>query len=105
MRWPARLIPAYLVLLLALAALGGWNQARLQEQNELLARKENLRLEIVQLRARTAARTGPLAVSRWAEANGMVPSPEVEDTEHLFSTPAPTFEPQSVGLEVRTVWR
>lgn len=100
-----RFVPAYVVLLLVLAAFGGINQNRLAERNRLLDRKEALRLRVVDLRAQAATVQGPLAVSRWAQAQGMVPAPEVERTQHLLSVPAPEPPRPAEGLEVRTVWR
>lgn len=100
-----RFVPAYLVLLLALAVLGAWNQHRFDRQIALMDRKEALRLEVVDLRANTASVEGPLAVSRWAQEQGMVPAPEVDALVHLLSTPAPARTEPEEGLEVRTVWR
>lgn len=100
-----RLLPAYLLLLLVLAALGSWNQHRFERQLELMDHKDALRLEVVELRARAASVEGPLAVSRWAQEQGMVPAPEVEDMIHLMPSPAPELTRPEGGQEVRTVWR
>lgn len=100
-----RFIPAYVALLLALAALGAVNQDRLARRTDLIERKEALRLEVVGLRAEAAAVQGPLAVSGWAQAQGMVPAPEAESTRHLLSVPAPSPAGAAEGLEVRTIWR
>lgn len=100
-----RFVPAYVLLLLALAALGSVNQSRLAERTALLERKEALRLEVVGLRAEAATVDGPLAVSQWAQDRGMVPAPEVDRTRHMLSVPAPEPVRAAEGLEVRTVWR
>lgn len=100
-----RALPIYLVLLLVLAALGGANQDRLSRELALMDAREAARLEIVELRARAASVEGPLAVSRWAQENGMVPAPEVDALVHVMPIPAPTLADARSHLEVRTVWR
>lgn len=100
-----RAVPAYLVLLLILAALGAHNQARLDRELALMEAREIARTEIVELRARAAAIQGPLAVSSWAQDHGMVPAPEIETLRHVMPFPAPEPERDETGLEVRTVWR
>lgn len=100
-----RAVPAYLVLLLALAALGAVNQGHLEREVALMEAREAARVEIVELRARAAAVQGPLAVSRWAQEHGMVPAPETTSLRHVMPVPAPEPEAAESGLEVRTVWR
>ena len=100
-----RAIPAYVVLLLVLAALGAFNQSRLEYELALMDAREEVRSEIVELRARAAAVEGPLSVSRWAQAQGMVPAPETDGIEHVMPLAAPTLGSAPSGLEVRTVWR
>jgi hypothetical protein len=103
---PARALPLYLALLLALAALGAANQRLLDRELALIEAREEARREIVALRAEAAAVQGPLAVARWAQERGMVPAPEVEVVEHVMPLPAPALPaPEPTGLEVRTVWR
>ncbi len=105
-RRAARAIATYLVLLLALAALGSWNQRLLATELDALDQREALRREIVDLRAAAAAVQGPLAVAAWAQERGMVPAPEIERVDHVLPLPAPTVPPPpETGLEVRTVWR
>jgi hypothetical protein len=101
----SRLVPLYAVLLLALAALGGLNQARFSHQAELIERKSFLYARIAELRAEAALVQGPLAVGAWARVQGMVPSPEVERARHVAYLPAPEGGDPPVGLEVRTIWR
>ena len=105
-RRASRAIPIYLALVLALAAMGAWNQRLQATELELMDRRETLRREIVDLRAAAARVQGPLAVADWAQTNGMVPAPEVDRLEHVLPLPAPTLpDPLETGLEVRTVWR
>jgi hypothetical protein len=105
-RRAVRAIATYLVLLLALAALGAWNQHLLATELDAMDRREALRREIVDLRAAAAAVQGPLAVAAWAQERGMVPAPEIERVDHVLPLPAPTVPAlPETGLEVRTVWR
>jgi len=101
-----RVVPVYVAMVLALAALGAANQGLLDRELTLMEQREATRREIVALRARAAAVQGPLAVARWAQARGMVPAPEIETVEHVMPLPAPRpLAPEPTGLEVRTEWR
>lgn len=104
-RRAVRFIPAYLLLLLALAGLGGWNQHLLDRELSLIETRERVRAQVVDLRARAAAVRGPLAVARWAQDHGMVPAPEVDRAEQVMPLRAPELGTTETGLEVRTVWR
>ena len=99
-----RAIPSYVVLLLTLAVLGAFNQRQLDRELTLMDTREELRLLVVELRADAASVHGPLAVSRWAQTQGMVPAPESEGLEHVMPLPAPALPDATNGLEVRTVW-
>lgn len=100
-----RLVPLYTVLLLSLAAMGALNQARFSYEARLIERKSELFAEITELRAGAALVRGPLAVGAWAQAQGMVPTPEVERVRHVAPYPAPSSSDAPTGVEVRTVWR
>lgn len=100
-----RLIPLYVALVLALAALGAINQVRFAHQEGLIEHKSDLYREIAELRSEAALVHGPLAVGAWARAEGMVPSPEVQQVRHAAFLPAPEAQPTLNGLEMRTRWR
>jgi len=98
-------LPAYLVLLLVLAVMGGMNQGLLNKQLDLMSRKTDLTASVARARLDANAVNGPLAVAEWARTAGMVPVPEggptimvARDTVDLPPLPTPS-------LEVRTVWR
>ena len=97
----------YVVLLLALAALGAASQLHYHAQARLLAAKEQAIVELVTARAAAAAVNGPLAVTTWARWAGMVPAPDAPHVEvaapGLEAPSAPV--PASAALEVVTVWR
>lgn len=101
----SRLVPLYLVLLLALSALGAVNQARYSFEARLIERKAALFAQITELRAGAAQVRGPLAVGSWAREQGMIPTPEVEQVRHVAPYPAPQASEPVSGVEVRTVWR
>ncbi|HEX7003239.1 MAG TPA: hypothetical protein VF168_03535 [Trueperaceae bacterium] len=101
----SRLVPLYLILVLALAAVGGVNQGRYRYEAQLIERKSELYAHITELRAGAAQVRGPLAVGAWAREQGMVPSPEIELVRHVAPYPAPQTTPLPTGVEVRTVWR
>lgn len=99
-----RAVPIYLGLLLLLSAAGMVNQALYREQGRLLDSRARLMDEVANLRVRAAAVNGPLAVTGWANAHGMVPAPEASHLSAVASGPtlAPPLPP--TGLEIRTVW-
>lgn len=98
-------LPLYVVLLLALTAAGVVNQRLYAHQLALLDRKQELQTEVADLRERAAAVNGPLAVTTWAEAHGMVPAPEADTLVLVAPAPAPTPRLPETGLEIRTIWR
>lgn len=106
-RLARRLVAAFVVALLALAALGSYAQQRLLHQATLLRAKERAIVEVAVARSAAAAVNGPLAVSRWARERGMVSAPNAPDVIAVAPSPLPpptrTVTPPS--LEVRTVWR
>ncbi len=98
-------VPAYLVLLLLLAALGSTNQRLYRSQLQLMDLKESLTSEVAATRRRAAAVQGPTAVANWAAVSGMVPVPEALDSvlvapDDIYLEPLPT-----PSLEIRTLWR
>ncbi len=103
-RWRA-VIPAYLALLLGLAAVGGVNQALYRQQLRLMDRKASLQTQLAELRSRAEAVRGPLAVAAWAGAHGMVPAPEAQTLIPVAPAPAPSPALPQTGLEIRTLWR
>ncbi len=98
---------AFGVLLLALAAVGATSQIRLDLQVELLNAKEIALVEVAARRADAAAVNGPLAVTSWARAAGMVPAPDAADVVAVAPGLPPSDPPAhpAPALEVRTVWR
>lgn len=98
-------VPAYLLLLLLLAALGTTNQNLNRTQLRLMAEKEELLSEVADTRRRAALVNGPTAVADWAAISGMVPVPEALDSV-LVAPDDVTLEPlPTPSLEIRTVWR
>ncbi len=101
-----RVVPVYLLLFITLLFLGQANQERLQAERTLRAEREDTRRSVVTLRIEAAGVQGPLAVAEWAQAQGMIPAPEVERVQQVAPLNPPTITaPQVGGLEVRTVWR
>ncbi len=97
----------YVVLLLTLAAVGAVSQVRFDRQVELLEAKRSALVDVAARRAEAAAVNGPLAITTWARAAGMVPAPDAADVIAVaagFPPPAPT-PLATPALEVRTVWR
>jgi hypothetical protein len=95
------------VLLLALATVGAVSQVRLDRHVELLAAKERALVDLAARRSDAAAVNGPLAVTSWARAAGMVPAPDAADVVAV-APGLPPIDPPSLptpALEVRTVWR
>ena len=99
------LITLYLALILALAALGAYNQDRHRWHYSLLETKRALQYDLSDLRSEAAQVKGPLAVRRWALANGMISSPEGAEATEVAPAPTPEPETPETGLEVRTIWR
>jgi hypothetical protein len=101
-----RLVLVYLTLLIALAALGAYNQALYRQHWTLLHLKQERQIELSSLRAEAAHITGPLAVRAWALERGMVSTPEghVEAQQVIAVRPPQITLPQG-GWEIRTVWR
>lgn len=106
-RGPVRLpvTLAYLLLLLALAAIGTFNQAHYRRQALLIDRKAELQVELADLRARAATVAGPLAISEWAGARGMVPVPRGGPVREAAPQDPPVPPELPTGLELRTIWR
>ncbi len=97
----------YLVLLLTLAGVGALAQVRFDRQVELLDAKQQALIDVAARRADAAAVNGPLAITTWARATGMVPAPDAAEVVAVapgFPPPPPTT-PATPALEVRTVWR
>ena len=101
----SRLVPLYLLLVLSLAAIGAVNQARYSYEAQLIEAKGDLFARITELRAGAARVRGPLAIGDWANAQGMIPSPQIERIRHVAPYPAPQTNELPTGVEVRTVWR
>ncbi|HKI58253.1 MAG TPA: hypothetical protein VKA00_03415 [Trueperaceae bacterium] len=99
-----RAVPVYLGLLLLLSAAGMVNQALYRHQVELLDARARLMDQVANLRLRAAAVDGPLAVTRWADAHGMVPAPEASRLSAVASGPTRAPAPPDTGLEIHTVW-
>lgn len=98
-------VPAYLLLLLLLAALGSTNQRLYRSQLRLMDAKETLTTEVADARRRAATINGPTAVANWAAISGMVPVPEALDSV-LVAQDSILLEPlSSPSLEIRTLWR
>lgn len=95
------------VVLLVLAGVGAASQLRFDRQAALLATKEAALVELAARRADAAAVNGPLAVTSWARARGMVPAPDAAAVVPV-APGFPPIEPEPLAppaLEVRTVWR
>ena len=95
------------VLLIALGAVGAASQVRLDRQVALLATKEAALVDLAARRSDAASVNGPLAVTSWARAAGMVPAPDAADVVAV-APGLPPIEPPGLpapALEVRTVWR
>jgi len=105
--WAHATVAVYIALLLLLAALGAGSQLRFREQARLLAEKERAIVELVTARAAAATVNGPLAVTTWARATGMVPAPDAPRVEAVAPGLLPPIVPAPPlpSLEVVTVWR
>ena len=95
------------VLLVVLAGVGAAAQLRLDRQVELLALKEATLVELAARRSDAAVVNGPLAVTSWARAAGMVPAPDAAEVVAVAPGLRPLDPPAlpAPALEVRTVWR
>lgn len=100
-----RSIAVFVVMMLSMSVLGVVNQNRLRLQDELLTRKRDLTIELGELRSRAERVRGPLAVSAWARAEGMVPALENDRVLQVVPLPSPEVLPLPTGLEVDTRWR
>ena len=98
---------AYVVVLLGLAALGATSQLRFREQARLLSAKERAIVDLAAARSSAASVNGPLAVTAWARAAGMVPAPDAPRIEPVAGGLLPPAPPVRIEpwLEVVTVWR
>ena len=99
-----RAVPVYLGLLLLLAATGLVNQGLYRHQTALIHQRQQLLDSVANLRLKAASVNGPLAVTQWADAHGMVPAPEASNVGAVAPGPAPRLTPPDTGLEIRTVW-
>ncbi len=99
------LITLYLALIIALAALGAYNQDRHRLHFSLLETKRALQYDLSDLRSEAAQVKGPLAVRRWALSRGMISSPEGAEATQIAPVNVPEPKTPETGLEVRTIWR
>ncbi len=103
---PFRLaLPAYVALLLVLAAMDAANQGLLRRQAELIDTKAALTADVARARLAANAVSGPQAVAAWARAAGFVPVPEGGAAVMAAAGPAQLPPLPTPSLEVRTVWR
>ncbi len=98
-------VPAYLALLLLLAALGANNQGIYRTQLRLMDEKQEMTSALAETRRRAALVAGPTAVATWAAERGMVPVPEARDTVLVAPEPVSLEALPTPSLEIRTVWR
>lgn len=103
-RLARRAVPVYLGLLLLLSAAGMVNQALYRHQMRLIDARAHLMDEVANLRLEAASVDGPLAVTRWADAHGMVPAPEATHLSAVAAGPARAPAAPATGLEIHTVW-
>ncbi len=103
-RLARRAVPLYLGLLLLLSAAGLINQALYRRQASLIDQRARLMDQVANLRVQAAAVSGPLAVTLWADAHGMVPAPEASHLSAVAAGPTQAPAPPDSGLEIRTVW-
>ena len=99
-----RAVPVYLVLLLLLSAAGLVNQGLYHHQTKLIDQRQKLLATVASLRIEAASVNGPLAVTKWADAHGMVPAPEASNVGAVAPGQAPLPKLPDTGLEIRTVW-
>ena len=103
-RLARRAVPLYLGLLLLLSAAGLVNQGLYHHQMSLIDQRQKLLDAVANLRLQAASVNGPLAVTQWADAHGMVPAPEASNVGAVAPGPAPRLTLPDTGLEIRTVW-
>lgn len=99
-----RAVPLYLGLLLLLSAVGLVNQGLYHRQMSLIDQRHELLDAVANLRLQAASVNGPLAVTQWADAHGMVPAPEASNVSAVAPGPAPRLTLPDSGLEIGTVW-
>jgi len=99
-----RAVPLYFGLLLLLAAVGLVNQGLYHRQMTLLDQRQSLLDQVANLRVKAASVDGPLAVTQWASANGMVPAPEAQNVSAVASGAAALPKLPDTGLEIVTLW-
>jgi hypothetical protein len=99
-----RAAPLYFGLLLLLSAVGLVNQGLYHHQMTLIEQRQKLLDSVANLRLRAAGVNGPLAVTQWADAHGMVPAPEASNVGAVAPGVAPQPTLPTSGLEIRTVW-
>ena len=98
--------PLYLVLLIVLAVFAETNQQRAITHITLIRERTNVLEHLAVQRTATARVTGPLAITQWATAHGMIAAPN----QTITRTTGPLAAPDRPGVlariqEVRTVWR
>ncbi len=99
-----RAVPLYFGLLLLLSAVGLVNQGLYHHQMTLIDQRQKLLDSVANLQLRAARVDGPLAVTQWADAHGMVPAPEASNVGAVAPGAAPQPTLPASGLEIRTVW-
>jgi len=99
-----RAVPLYFGLLLLLSAVGLVNQGLYHHQMTLIDQRQKLLDSVANLQLRAAGVNGPLAVTQWADAHGMVPAPEASNVGAVAPGAAPQPTLPASGLEIRTVW-
>ena len=100
-----KLLSAYITLLLGLAVLGGYNQGLYKQQATLIDQKAKLQAQIRGLRAEAAPINGPLAISNWAKAQGMVSASQALNTRTVAPGPGPSIKHETGSVGVITIWR
>jgi hypothetical protein len=106
-RLARRLVATYVSLLLVLAAVGAYGQTRHRHHAQLIDAKDEAIVTLAARRSEAAVVNGPLAITTWARAHGMVPAPEASEVIAVAPSPVPPPAPRldAPTLEVRTVWR
>lgn len=99
-------VSLYIAVVLALAVVGANNRFLGRNQQAMIDQKENLRVELTELRGRAEAIRGPKAIRAFARARGMVPSSVITEKRQITPSPAPIVtRGMSTGLVLRTEWR
>jgi hypothetical protein len=98
---------AYAATLLILALVGSQGQLTHRQQARLLLAKEQALVESAVARAAAASVNGPLAITSFARAAGMVPAPDASRVEAVPGGLLPPAVPPVPNpfLEVVTQWR